>query len=284
MAPTNFSIKLNIKNLDTQFEFYQVAVVAIKEVNGAKSYFSLGVFPTSNEEVLFSGLATIPQENRLGLFEITQTVPEYIKAKFVRNTNNTLYFGDLEGRPDPNLQPVVNFMGQFAKWRTFMAEEDLYSTSYGTGNFKGYMRDEVVPFGIRFVTKKGYKTPIYPLIARVADATSDLYFDDISSGGVPSHQADPTACIAAIKSSTNLPTAASTRKWIKDVYSTLRYGNENCNDEERVYKWQYYNTAVEQRRDIDDCATISSTTVTKRYRKGLFSRRKHYIRYFCRYT
>jgi len=261
--PTNFSIKLNINNLDTQFEFYQVAVVAIKEVNGAKSYYSLGVFPTSNKEVLFSGLETLPQENRLGLFEITQTVPEYIKAKFVTNTNNTLYFGDLEGRPDPNLQPVVNFMGQFAKWRTFMAEEDLYSTSYGTGNFKGYMRDEVVPFGIRFVTKKGYKTPIYPLIARVADATSDLYFDDISSGGVPSHQADPTACIAAIKSSTNLPTAASTRKWIKDVYSTLRYGNENCNDEERVYKWQYYNTAVEQRRDIDDCATVSSTTVKR---------------------
>lgn len=261
--PTNFSIKLNISNLNNQFEYYKVAVAAAVSVDGAKSYYSIGVFPTSNEEVVFSGLELLGRENRLSLLEIQQQIPEYLTAKIVSNTNNTLFFGDLQGRPDPNLQPVVNFMGEFAKWRTVMADETLHSTSFGTGNYRGYMRDEVIPFGIRFVTNKGYKTPVYPLISRVADPDRDLYFDNLTSGGIPSHQADPSACIQAIRNSDLLPSISSTRRWIKDIYSVITYGNENCNAEERVYKWQYYNTARQERYDIDDCATIGSSTVTR---------------------
>ncbi len=259
-ALTNFSIKLNIENLNPDFEYYKVAVVETTSVDGTKSYYSVGVFPTSQSEVVYSGSVN-RNEDRISSAEIVRAFPDYLKAKLVTATNNTLLFGDLEARPDPNLQPVVNFMGQFAKWRTVIANEDLYEKSFGSSNFRGYMRDEVVPFGIRFLTTNGYVTPVYPLISRIA-TDADNFFDSTHQAGY--NPTDGTnSVIQQIKSSATYGDVTATGAWARDVYSVLRYGNENCADVERIFKWQYYNTAYQQGGIIDGCTDLEPIVIQR---------------------
>ena len=243
---TNLSIKLKIDNLDPTFDYYKVAVLQFNAVDGTANAFTVDVLPTSTKEVLYSGsqeLTNIPVR------ELARELPDYLVAKTVTQANNQLFFSDLEGRPDPNLQPVVNFMGQFAKWRTVMSEEGLYSTARGTSTFKGYMRDEVVPFGIRFITNENYKTPVYPLIPRAA-TNDDLYFDS-------DHQASATSAttntlidnIANTTHKKDLETNTGytliDKPWMNDVYSVFNNGDKGCAEEPRIYKWQFYNTGYE---------------------------------------
>ena len=266
---TNLSIKLKINNLDPSFDYYKVAVLQRNAVDGAENAFVVDILPTSTSELLYSGSQELqPIDAR----ELVRELPDYLTAKTVTQANNQLFFSDLEARPDPNLQPVVNFMGQFAKWRTAISEEGLYKTTRGTGSFKGYMRDEVVPFGIRFVTNQGYKTPVYPLIPRVATDLGDKYFDSLHS----TYPSGPTGIIQVIANATskkNLEdtlaaapynTDIASHKWINDVYSVLKNGNNGCANEERIYKWQFYNTATnEGPLPNANCSTADFTTVYK---------------------
>jgi len=259
-ALTNFSLKLRVDNLDPSFEYYKVGVMEITSVDGAQSFFSVGVFPTSQKEVLYSGTPNRTQD-RIDRAELTRILPEYLKAKIVTATNNTLMFADLEARPDPNLQPVVNFMGQFAKWRTVMAEEDLYEKSFGTSNYRGYMRDEVVPFGIRFLTKDGYRTPVYPLISRLY-TNEDRFFDTEHQNAYDAN-AGTNSLITGIRNADTLENAPGTGAWVKDVYSVLKYGNEECAAEERIFKWQYYNTASQEGGILDSCGEIDPIIINR---------------------
>ena len=261
-ALTNFSLKIKIDGLDPAFDYYKVGVMEITSVDGAQSFFSVGVFPTSQKEVLYSGSSNRTQD-RIDRAELTRIFPEYLKAKLVTATNNTLMFADLEARPDPNLQPVVNFMGQFAKWRAVMAEEDLYEKSFGTSNFRGYMRDEVVPFGIRFLTNDGYRTPVYPLIARTY-TDDDRFFDATHEAGYNA-AANSNIVIDAIRNANILDDALTVAPgaWTKDVYSVLKYGNEGCVEEARIFKWQYYNTASQDGGIITTCQTKQPTIITR---------------------
>ena len=242
---TNLSIKLKVNNLDPSFDYYKVAVLQRNSVDGAENAYVVDILPTSTNELLYSGSQELqPIDAR----ELVRELPDYLTAKTVTQANNQLFFSDLEARPDPNLQPVVNFMGQFAKWRTAISEEGLYSTTRGTGSFKGYMRDEVVPFGIRFVTDQGYKTPVYPLIPKEV-TNSDKFFDSYHT----THGATLIQAIADAPSKISLNgilapygTSLITSPWVNDVYSIFKNGNNGCANEERIYKWQFYNTATNE--------------------------------------
>ena len=261
---TNLSIKLKVDNLDPAFDYYKVAVLQRNSVDGAENAYVVDILPTSTNELLYSGSQELqPIDAR----ELVRELPDYLTAKTVTQANNQLFFSDLEARPDPNLQPVVNFMGQFAQWRTAISEEGLYKTTRGTGSFKGYMRDEVVPFGIRFVTNQGYKTPVYPLIPRVATDLGDKFFDSYHA----THGATLIQAIADAPSKISLNgilapygTSLITSPWVNDVYSIFKNGNNGCANEERIYKWQFYNTATNDGAlSANGCSTANFTQVFK---------------------
>jgi len=266
-SPTNYSIKIEVNDLDTTFKYYNVAVSQVNEVDGTVSQFLVGTYPIGQNTVIYNGERN---KTRLTTEQLLAQRPTYTKAKNVEQVNNTLFLSDLESQTEINLQPVVNLMGQFAKWRTVVANEDLYEDAIGTEKYKGYMRDEVVPFAIRFVLKNGYKTADFPLISRlpVGDTfllqlESDLYFDQ-------THQADPEGVITDLANSTPDPINEGefidpeNRNWTweKDVYSALKWGNTNCDTPQRIYKWQYYNTA--QTEADPDCGTITGGETIER--------------------
>lgn len=243
---TNLGIKIDVSNLDLAFDYYKVIVLQRSSVDGADSYFTVGVYPTSTETITFTNENDLA---RSSVQEVTNFLPDYTKAKSVEQTNNTLFYSDLEARPDPNLQPVVNFMGQFAKWRTVTGNEDLYADGRGTAMFLGYMRDEVVPFSIRFKTNTGYVTPNYPLIARHVESADpsvnggiinlgkeDVLFDE--QGGDTDDLSTQINLITAFLDDDN----PDPESWQMDVYSILDTSSSFCTPSDRNQKWQFYNT------------------------------------------
>lgn len=245
-APTNYSIKLNVSGLDINYDFYKIAVKQITSVDGAVSYYEVGVFPTTTNEVIYSG----GEANllRSTVNQIAADYPLYTKAKTVESANNTLFFTDLETQQEINLQPVVNFIGQFAKWRTSIAEESLYASAEACAKYRSFLRDEVVPFSIRFFTNTGYVTANFPLISR-AKTDEDILFDGESD------VINQTSIIDELVSDYNNDSLSDqTGNWTKDVISVLANGTTNCTSVERYNKWQYYNTA-EQTTQLD-CGDI----------------------------
>ncbi len=227
---TNTSLKLEIKNLDPSFEYYKIAVRQITDLTGGQRIFDLGVFSTSTTEIIHSSSANLTAIDDSSV--IFSRIPDYTNAKIVAKSNNTLFFADLEARPIPNLQPVVNLMGEFATWRTAIADEDFYEEPRAIAEYRGYLRDEVYPLGIMFITKDGYETPVYPLVSRFSNDNDVLF---------PA-QSDLTSQTTLIDNFLANDNPAA--NWETDVYSVLRFGSENCGDGLRRQKWQFYNTAA----------------------------------------
>ena len=237
---TNYSIRLNIENLDSRFEFYKIAVRERTNVDSSSTYFETQAIPTGQSQYIFAsseGMSPISTEL------IMVDYPIYKTAKTNESTNNKLFYTDLTTQEEINLQPIVNFIGQFAKWRTVAAEEDLYSKMEYAAKYKQYMRDETTPLSLRFFTDNGYYTANFPLINRVA-TDDDLFFDNFTT--LKQQQ-------VYIDELQELEISGINDNWEKDVYSVLQY-TKNCSVEERYKKWQFYNTASVTKSNLfEDC-------------------------------
>lgn len=204
---TSYAIKLNIKNIDKKsFSYYKVAVIQQTDINQATSYFIEGVHPVTDNSITYTS-----EDNkvRTDINTLLQTRPVYRKSIGIVESNNILFQTGVEQEPEWNLQPVVNFMGAFAKWVTVEATEKLYENGVNSANYKGRMRDEVYPHAIRFLTDTGYYTAYFPLISR-PPRPSDLVPADTDS---------------------------------LDVKSVLDNAI-NCTTADRNKIWQFYNTAT----------------------------------------
>lgn len=255
-ARTGYSIKLKIDNLDITYPYYKVVVRQITSVDGAVSYFEIGNYPTSINEVLYSG---DEEKARASSSQITLDYPIYTKAKTVESANNKLFFSDLETQKEINLQPIVNLIGEFAKWRTVMAEEDVYEKGETAGKYKSALRDEVYAKSIRFFTNKGYHTANFPLISRRATSDDILFSDELDE------ETQKEIIEELIEGEP--PTV---NNWTKDVYHTLKQYT-SCGDVDRYKKWQFYNTAkvdIDGFSELHPCfngdTTIQEDVVTKR--------------------
>ena len=222
---TNMGIRLEVSNLDKRFNYYKIAVIQNADINGITSYFIEGVHTITDTSILYTSDI---EEQRTTLNHIVADKPNYKTWRGLTTANNYLMGYGYTVEKEWNLQPVVNLMGSFLRWQTVEATEDLYANGINDSLYTGYMRDEVYPFGIRFGTKEGYRTSVFPLIGR--PGTSDEWsLVDQNSNDVKS---------------------------IKD-------GVGDCTEFERKYKWQYYNTASV----LDSCAVSSGTQGTETTRQ-----------------
>lgn len=203
---TNYAIKLSIKNLDKSFPYYKIAVIQRTDIDQATSYFIEGVHPITDNSVIYTS-----EDNKIrtDINTLLQTRPVYRKSSGIVESNNIIFQTGVEQEPEWNLQPVVNFMGTFAKWVTVEATEKLYENGVNSANYKGRMRDEVYPHAIRFLTNTGYYTSYFPLISR-PPRPADLVPADTDS---------------------------------LDVKSVLDNA-VNCTTTDRNKVWQFYNTAT----------------------------------------
>lgn len=231
---TNFSIALEVSNLDNNFQFYKVVVIQRADINGETSYFVEGIHPISDTTVLYT---TELDKQRTTIQEIFAQKPIFKTWKGLTASNNYLFGYGYTTEKEWNLQPVVNLLGGFLKWQTYQAKQTLYEDGVAASKYKGYMRDEVYPFSIRFGTKDGYLTSIFPLVPRPAteEELGEIVYESNNQ---------------IVTSDTN---AAS-----------IINNAPNCASTDRTKYWQYYNTAEFEgyctSYDLEDFDTIVRLT------------------------
>lgn len=238
---TNYAIKLEVSNLDKRYTHYKVAVIQTADIEGASRYFIEGLHTINDNIVLYT-----TEQNK-----VATTVDKLLVDKLhiertegLTASNNILFQYGIDMKEELNLQPVVNFLGQFLKWQTTIAKEDLYEDGVLGYKNRGYNRDEIVPFSIRFLLDGGYETAIYPFIGRVPFAQDPLYpdnaydFEVLVEGGVPVEGQEENS----------------------DIKSILE-NKISCNSTQRVYRWQYYNTATKDDGYCESSDEIQTETV-----------------------
>lgn len=218
---TNFAIKLEVSNLDLNYTHYKIAVIQTADIEGATRYFVEGVHTINDKDVIYN---TEQNKQETSLDELFTTYQKVEEAEGLDTANNILFQYGITNKKELNLQPVVNFLGELAvKWQTHIAPEDLYQDGVLASKYLGYNRDEVVPLGIRFLTKGGYVTSDFPLIGRLPE-NSDL-------------------------------TAVATENLDRQ---SLESNLKDCNSTLRDKRWQIYNTATV---DVDFCFDDSVETI-----------------------
>jgi len=236
---TALGIRLSIKGLDASATFYKIAVIQSADVNNETICYTEGIHSITETDVTLSSSA-LPGNYRegdtVGIYQMT-TLAHLASEKTIYKTTEglatsgkMLFQYGLEAEPEWNLQPVVNLLGSLFKWQTAIAKESFYKDGKNASERKGYMRDEVYPFGIRFVTDTGYRTAVFPMIGRPSspDETEDV------SGSASA-----------------------------DIRSILENG-KTCTDTERKYRWQFYNTAKTLGLlEIEDVLPTTTTTTVK---------------------
>jgi hypothetical protein len=216
--PTSLGIRLRVSGLDSKATFYKLAVIQAADVNNGTLCFIEGIHPVTETDVTLSTSA-LPGNYRegdpVGIYRMTtlthlsteKTV--YRTASGMATSGKMLFQYGLEAEAEWNLQPVANLLGCLMRWQTVVAGEELYRDGAATAKYRGYMRDEVYPFGIRFVTDTGYRTAVFPLAGR---PMLEGEGDDVSG----SESADVRSVLE------NAPACAANG---------------------RKYRWQFYNTA-----------------------------------------
>lgn len=178
---TNFSIKLKVSNLEPKkFSYYKVVCVERNNVNNTQSAFVEGIHPTTDDSIVYTHSGSSNDDvyitrgnnkiaKRIELDKLFAVKPNYKRFKGTMSSGDRLWHFGAEQETEVNLQPVVNLMGAVGlKWQTSIAKEDLYNDPIATSKYKGYAREEVQPFALRFLFKNGGYTSNFPIVARPA--------------------------------------------------------------------------------------------------------------------
>lgn len=205
-TPTNFSIKLEVTNLDLRFSHYKIAVIQnTLDSVGATTYFIEGIHTINDNIVIYGG-----DDNKSSAITLSDLLRENLfveKWEFITESQNSLIGAGITTEKEINLQPIVNLLP--LKWQTHIATEELYKDGVASSKYLSVNRDEVVPYSIRFLLDGGYKTARFPLIGRNSKP-SDLV---------------------------TIPVENKDRESVNSLTS--------CVTTTRDKHWQYYNTATE---------------------------------------
>lgn len=233
---TGFAIRLNVEGLDTKYTHYKIAVIQTADIEGATRYFIEGIHTVNDTSIVYSTEQNKTETSVDNLARISLHVEE---TEGVATANNILYQYGVTSKKEINLQPVVNLMGQFLQWQSHIAPENLYENGIAVSLYTGYNREEVVPFGIKFLLDGGYETSIFPFIGRIAtEEDLEIVVDEETGEPVDVDNMDITSILA---------------------------NKSDCNSTIRTRRWQYYNDATVE--DVPCSTTLETITVTEEINK-----------------
>jgi len=219
-GPTTQSIQVRVDDLDKRFNFYKVAVVERADVNNAIVVFIEGIHNIQDDSFTYLRNGNAEDKNtRITLERLTYTRPTYKTFGGLKEANGMLFAYDYEVEKEWNLQPIANLLGTFVKWQTLMGSETSYADGVNTSLYRGYMRDEVYPLGIRFTTDYGYKTSVFPLISRPLIEGED----DVKVNNDDSKSVNDSECSEFLRD----------RRW--QLYNTAKVLGKNTNFQGRTF-------------------------------------------------
>ncbi len=201
---TNFAIKIKVNNLDDKnFKYYKVVCVERSNVSAQQTAFIEGIHPTTDNTIVYTHSGSSSSEfiargnqsikRRIDFNKLNIIKPHYDKAETTMVSGGRLWHKSLTKREEINLQPVVNLFGSLMEWQTVASKQDLYKSAIATSKYKGYSRDEVQSFGIRFFFKDGDYSAVFPIVGRPLLEGEDDVVEDINFQSVSSNT---TSCIS----------------------------------------------------------------------------------------
>lgn len=236
---TSYGVNLSISYLGNEFSFFKLACLFRSAQGQVERAVDLGVFPITQTSVAVSSITHAKEISLNSLLGKKQEVEVVDK---IAAANGYLFMGGLTSKVPLNLQPIVSLMGPFVKWTTLITNENAYKDPVFSQNFRSYMRDEVYPLSITFGYDDGTESNDFILINRKPFSNSDYQSLGITSGSYPDLLQVVTTPPNP-KPSDWQPTTTTPASGDKNVKSLLKT-NLACFDTDRIYRWQYYNTAL----------------------------------------
>lgn len=202
--PVGKSVVLNVSNIDITgyFEYFNLAV--IKTVNNITSVELIGTYfiDNSSKQITYSGQNQT--QIRLTVNDIFEKFPIYEIADDITAVQDVLVWKGLTSIDRINYQQIANKITlQWQTWR--IPNTENYSDELLATNFRGYPRDEIIPFEIVFLLKNGKQTDGFHIPGRAKSfieftnpdvSPSDPDFiGDVDSGPVPYWQVYNTASV-----------------------------------------------------------------------------------------
>lgn len=163
---TSKAISLRITHSTDIFDYFNLAVE--ETVNGVSAYYLIGTFKVNQVEN-FTYTGNFKEE--YSSIRVLNRTPRYETAGIIEDSDDILFLADLEADIEYNLQPLCNEIK--LNWETVNMPANKPNYNYSNGiivsHFRGYMRDEVYPFGIKFKLKSGKYTRIFHIPGRFAE-------------------------------------------------------------------------------------------------------------------
>jgi len=176
---TNKSIQVNIKHHTDVFDYFNLVVQ--QTANTVSTYYLIGTFRVTQDSN-FTYTGNFKEE--YSATRILNRTPRYESATIIEDSDDILFLADLEGDIDYNIQPLANRIGLY--WETVEMPADKKDFNYHNGiivsNFRGYMRDEVYAFGIKFKLKNGKYTKVYHIPGRIANGNDTAFAPKLING------------------------------------------------------------------------------------------------------
>lgn len=253
---TTYGINLEMSYLDSGFSYYKIAVVFKSARGQEERYYDLGVFPITQTSVTIS---TLGNAKDITLNEIITKKQEVAVVDKMSEANGYLFMGGLTAKPSLNLQPIVALMGPFFRWHTLIANEKLYRNAAFAQKFRGYMRDESYPLSLTFGYSDGTESNDFTLINRGAYTAADY---QILGETLPGDLS------VVVNNSGDTPVPIGNDKNVAAMLNS----NLACFDTNRIYRWQYYNTAINKGMSL---ASLVDTDIDLSNTTGLIKRVIH---------
>ena len=163
-VPTSKSININILNLNTEFDYYNLII--LQTINGITTPYIVGTFTIDTNSYNITGFENWKSITLEEAFYIPKF---YDRAKTVTQSNNYLIFGNLNAFDGPNLQRLVT-KWIYLFWKDYGIKYDDIQKNFknpiNSAINKNFMRDEVYAFGISFTLKNGQETAVFHIPGR----------------------------------------------------------------------------------------------------------------------
>lgn len=179
---TSKSIILSFENLDTRYDYINIAV--IKTIQGSPAYEMVAKIPTGSKSYTYTGRETtkfLTVDQLMGLY------PDYINSKTLTSGNNYLIRANLSTQDEGNYQRLANLVE--LGWAVTKIKADDISQSYKnpltTTNKTSVMRGEVYPYGLRLLFTNGKKSNTYHIPGR---ESNDFDLISITSGSCNNYE------------------------------------------------------------------------------------------------
>ena len=255
-TPTSKSVEISISNIDTEYEYIQVAAIITN--SGVTQTYIIERLPITGSTMnyLFKGITSTSEEvdtltyfkNTYSSKTITQLENRLIRAN-VKNPDKD--FSNIQRDHVNNIHPIYVVRSERALVPATGAKSDDYYF-----NNRSYMRDEIYAFGIYYIYDDGTKSPVFHIPGREKDPSQYSVFGDwnnLDELTDPTTSANPNVYSNAAYHSR----AFAQGNWDTTQYNIVSSGedwktsiNENETrhlglvDGDTVERWRVYNTAI----------------------------------------